>query len=92
MSEVADGQPSTSSGPTREAWADALELPCQVSVEVEIPRFTVSALLELHVDSVVDSGHRHGAHIPVRVNQQVVGWAEFDVAEDNLAVRLTEMI
>jgi flagellar motor switch/type III secretory pathway protein FliN len=92
MTEGSVNQVGTSSGLSREVWTDAFELPCQLSVEIEIPLFTVQTLLELGVDSIVDSGHRLGANLPVRANQQVIGWAEFDVAEDNLAVRLTEMI
>jgi flagellar motor switch/type III secretory pathway protein FliN len=30
--------------------------------------------------------------VPLRVNQLLIGWTEFEVVEDRLAVRITEQI
>jgi flagellar motor switch protein FliN/FliY len=76
----------------RELWPEALELPCQLCVVLEVPHFTIRDLLSLSVNSLVDSRRREGAHVPVRVNSIMVGWAEFDVIDGRLAVRLTEMV
>ena len=78
--------------PLREIWPEALELPCQLSVALDVPHFTIRDLLELSVNSLVDTGRREGAHVPVLVNEVMVGWAEFDVIEGRLAVRMTEMV
>jgi len=40
----------------------------------------------------VDTQRREGAHVPVRVNSVMVAWAEFDVIDGRLAVRMTEMV
>jgi len=40
----------------------------------------------------VDTRRREGAHVPVMVNTVMVGWAEFDVIDGRLAVRMTEMV
>ena len=78
--------------PVREIWPEALELPCRLSVALEVPHFTVRDLLSLDTNSLVDTGRREGAHVPVLVNGVMVGWAEFDVIEGRLAVRMTEML
>jgi flagellar motor switch protein FliN/FliY len=61
-------------------------------VGLEVPHFTIRDLLSLRPNSVVDSQRREGAHVPVLVNSVMVGWAEFDVIDDRLAVRMTEMV
>ena len=73
-------------------WADALELPCHLYVALKVPHFTIRDLLSLSADSVVDTQRPEGAHVPVLVNSVMVGWAEFDVIEERIAVRLTELI
>ena len=73
-------------------WPDALELPCHLYVDLRVPRFTIRDLLSLSVDSVVDTHRSEGAHVPVVVNGVMVGWAEFDVIDEQIAVRLTELI
>jgi flagellar motor switch protein FliN/FliY len=76
----------------REIWPEALELPCHLAVALEVPHFTVRDLLSLSVNSLVDTRRREGAHVPVMVNGVMVGWAEFDVIDARLAVRMTEMV
>ena len=78
--------------PPRELWPEALELPCQLTVSLEVPHFTIRDLLGLSTNAVVDTRRREGAHVPVKVNGVMVGWAEFDVIEGRLAVRMTEMV
>jgi flagellar motor switch protein FliN/FliY len=76
----------------QELWPEVLELPCQLCVALDVPHFTIRDLLSLRVNSVVDTQRGEGAHVPVLANGVMVGWAEFDVIEDRLAVRLTEML
>jgi flagellar motor switch protein FliN/FliY len=76
----------------RELWPEALELPCQLCVALEVPHFTIRDLLSLSVNSLVDTRRPEGAHVPVLVNTVMVGWAEFDVIDGRLAVRMTEMV
>jgi len=76
----------------REIWPEALELPCRLSVALEVPHFTIRDLLSLNINSLVDTRRREGAHVPVWVNTIMVAWAEFDVIDGRLAVRMTEML
>jgi flagellar motor switch protein FliN/FliY len=76
----------------REMWPEALELPCQLCVALEVPHFTIRDMLSLNVNSLVDTRRREGAHVPVLVNGVMVAWAEFDVIDGRLAVRMTEMV
>jgi flagellar motor switch/type III secretory pathway protein FliN len=54
--------------------------------------FTVADLLGLCLGSVVRSSQKQGSPAFVQVNGQIIGWGEFDVVEDALAIRLTEMV
>jgi len=74
------------------AWARLKGLVCQLSVEVRIPHFTVRNLLDLAPGSVLDTRYEEGSHLPVIVNGQIIAWGEFDVVDENLAVRLTELV
>jgi flagellar motor switch protein FliN len=74
-----------------ERWTDAEFLPCQISVEIEVPRFTVRNLFGLEINSIIDTHWGQGSDVPLKANAHVIGWAEFEVIEDRLAVRLTEL-
>ena len=92
---MGNGDPTRAVEPApspRELWAEVLDLPCCLRVNLEVPDFTIRDLLSLEVNSIVDTQRREGAHVPVHVNGVMVGWAEFDVIEDRLAVRFTEMV
>jgi len=78
--------------PSNDPWQAALDLPCRLSVELEVPRFTVGDLLALDLNSVMDTRRKDGSHVPVMVNGEMIGWAEFDVVDDRLAMRLTELV
>jgi flagellar motor switch/type III secretory pathway protein FliN len=72
-------------------WADAELLPCQLSAEIDVVRFTVRDLFRLEVDSVLDAGWVQSLDVPLKANSQLVGWVEFEVIGERLAVRLTEL-
>ena len=76
----------------RDIWPEAMELPCLLYVELRVPHFKIRDLLSLSLNSIVDTQRHEGAHVPVMVNEVMVGWAEFDVIDGRLAVRLTEMV
>ncbi len=65
-------------------------LPCTLSLEVPVVRFTVGDLLKLTKGSIVETACHHTSDVPLRVNQLLVGWTEFEVIGDRLAVRITE--
>ncbi|MGA2570206.1 MAG: FliM/FliN family flagellar motor C-terminal domain-containing protein [Terracidiphilus sp.] len=67
-------------------------LPCTLTVEVPAVHFTIADLLGLKEGAVVETNCHHTSDLPLRVNQLLIGWTEFEVAGDRLAVRITEQI
>jgi len=74
-----------------EIWEEAGWLPCLVSVDLAIQRFTVRDLLQLEPGSVLETTSLNAEDVPVLVNSQLIGWAEFEVIGEKLAVRLTDL-
>jgi flagellar motor switch protein FliN/FliY len=74
-----------------EKWSYVKGLTCRLSVEVPIPGLTVGKLLDLTPGLILDTQYDEGSHIPVLVNGEMIAWGEFDVVEESLAIRLTEL-
>jgi flagellar motor switch/type III secretory pathway protein FliN len=66
-------------------------LPCDVAVEIAVPEFTVKKLIELEIESIVRTNWTTTANLPLKVNGELIGWCEFEVLGNRLAVRLTEL-
>jgi len=81
------------SGPT-ESGHNPLEsmalLPCTLSLDVPVMRFTIGDLLKLSKGSIVETACHHTSDVPLRVNQLLIGWTEVEVVGDRLAVRITD--
>ena len=54
-------------------------------------KFTVGDLLNLTQGSIVETAYHQSSDLPLRVNGQLVGWTEFEVVGERLAVRLTDL-
>lgn len=67
-------------------------LPCTLTLEVPLVHFTIADLLALKEGSIVETACRHTSDVPLRVNQLLIAWSEFEVVGDRLAVRITEQI
>ncbi|MGA3047991.1 MAG: FliM/FliN family flagellar motor C-terminal domain-containing protein [Terracidiphilus sp.] len=67
-------------------------LPCTLSLEVPVVRFTIGDLLTLTTGSIVESSCHHTSDVPLRVNKLLIGWTEFEVIGDRLAVRITDQV
>jgi flagellar motor switch/type III secretory pathway protein FliN len=65
-------------------------LPCTLSLELPVVQFTIGDLLSLTKGSVVQTACHQTSDVPLRVNQLLIGWTEFEVVGDKLAVRITE--
>lgn len=65
-------------------------LPFTVSLEVPVVRFTIADLLTLTKGSIVETACHQTSDLPLRVNQVLIGWTEFEVVGDRLAVRITD--
>jgi flagellar motor switch/type III secretory pathway protein FliN len=84
-------QPSPAADSKPDPVADFGWLPCQLTLEIPIVKFTVGDLLRLNKNSVVETACPSTGDIPLRVNGLLIGWSEFEVVGDRLAVRITEL-
>jgi flagellar motor switch protein FliM len=74
-----------------ELWDEAGWLACLFSVDLPVKRFTVRDLLQLDAGTVLETKIADSADVPVVVNGKVIGWAEFEMSGQKLAVRMTEL-
>jgi len=72
-------------------WRPVLRLPCQLTVDVPVPRFRVSDFLALRPGSIVGTRWGVARDVPLRINGTLIGWGELEGAGNHLAVRLTEL-
>jgi len=79
------------SEPQEAQWRPALDLPCQLTVDLPLPSFKVADFLKLRNGSVIATGWRVTRDVPLRINGTLIGWGEFEGAGRRLAVRLTEL-
>lgn len=79
------------STPVADPWARVEPLPCQLTVEISVPSFTVSDLVHLARGRIITTRWTVGQDVPLRVNGELVAWSEFEVVQNRLAVRLTEL-
>ena len=66
-------------------------LKCVITLELPIVRFKVRDLLDLAVGTIVETPCKATSDVPVRVNGTLIGWTEFEVIGNRLAVRITEL-
>jgi len=66
-------------------------LPCTLALDLPVMNFTISDLLSLTKGSIVETAYHQSSDLPLRVNGQLVGWTEFEVVGERLAVRLTDL-
>ncbi len=66
-------------------------LPCTLALDIPVVKFTVGDLLSLAKGSIVETAYHQSSDLPLRVNGQLVGWTEFEVVGERLAVRLTDL-
>jgi len=64
---------------------------CQATAEIPVPKFTVGDLLNLCKGTVVQTSTAVASDVPIRVNKTLLGWGRFEVVNDRLALRITEL-
>lgn len=72
-------------------WSIAMRLPCRLALELSVPAFTVRDLLRLEQGAIIDTNWSQSTDIPLRANGCLIGWTEFEVVGERLAVRITEL-
>jgi flagellar motor switch/type III secretory pathway protein FliN len=89
----AEPEPPTGPAPKSEdnSWESVAGLPCHLSVALPVAGFKVRDLLELEIETVVDTHCNTSNPVPVWVNAARIGEAEFDVFGTRLAIRINEL-
>jgi flagellar motor switch protein FliN/FliY len=86
------GDPPQSEKLNEREFGDLLHwLPCSLALDIPVIKFTVGDLLHLAKGSIVETAYHQSSDLPLRVNGQLVGWTEFEVVGERLAVRLTDL-
>jgi flagellar motor switch protein FliN/FliY len=79
------------SDPLAEIWRRVEPLPCLLTIEISAPGFTVADLVHLERGRIIATRWTVGQDVPLRVNGELIAWSEFEVVQNRLAVRLTEL-
>ena len=67
-------------------------LPVEIDVAVPIPKFRVRNLLALKAGQLVDSEWGQAEDLPLATSGAQLAWAEFEVMDARLAVRVTRLV
>jgi flagellar motor switch protein FliN len=77
--------------PVADRWLRVEPLPCLLTIEISVPGFTVADLVHLERGRIIASRWTVGQDVPLRINGALIAWSEFEVVQNRLAVRLTEL-
>ncbi|MGA2001777.1 MAG: FliM/FliN family flagellar motor C-terminal domain-containing protein [Terriglobales bacterium] len=77
--------------PTADPWTRVEGLPCVLSIEIPVPDFTVADLVAMENGRLVDTRWVVGEDVPLRINGALIAWSEFEIVNNHVAVRLTEL-
>jgi flagellar motor switch/type III secretory pathway protein FliN len=72
-------------------WPAVSGLPTTVLVAVPVPAFRVRDLLALKAGSILSSTWRSEREVPLLADEVQFAWAEFEVTDDKLGVRVTRL-
>ena len=90
MTETASGMAKTEPVAS-DAWKRIEHLPCLLTIEIPIRSFRVVDLVQLARGRVLGTRLNAGEDLPLRINGELIAWAEFEAVRDCLAVRVTEL-
>ncbi len=74
------------------AWPILSRLAVTMTVEIPLSRFKVQDLLRLAVGQVFQSNSSDTEDVPLKVGHVQLGWTEFEVVEQKIALRLTRLV
>jgi len=77
--------------PLADRWLRVEPLPCVLTIEIPVPDFTVADLVQLAGGRIIATGWTVGQDVPLRINGELIAWSEFEVVQNRLAIRLTEL-
>jgi len=76
---------------TPDPWTRVEGLPCLLTVEIPVPGFRVTDLVHLAPGRIIATRWRVGLDVPLRINGELIAWSEFEIVQNRLAMRLTEL-
>jgi len=85
----ADGEEQPAAETGRDSRFD--RLPMQLDAVVRVRSLRVADLLSLTRGSIVETVHDHGQDVPLCCGDTLLVWGEFEMVEQNLAVRITRL-
>jgi len=91
MAAAAQAKPEIAVDPLAERWVRVEPLPCLLTIEIPVPGFTGGDLVRLQRGRIIATRWTVGQDVPLRVNGELIAWSEFEVVQNRLAVRLTEL-
>ena len=72
-------------------WARVEGLPCVLTIEIPVPDFKVSDLVQMAPGRIIATRWTVGLDVPLLINGELIAWSEFEIVQSRLAVRLTEL-
>lgn len=72
-------------------WEVLSRVPMLLTAGVAVPKFRVRDLLALKPGQMVESVAAISEEVPVKIGAVQLGWIEFEVVEQRMAVRLTRL-
>jgi flagellar motor switch protein FliN/FliY len=73
------------------AWPMISRMPAILTVSIPLNRFTVSDLLNLERGETIESVWPETEDVPLKAGTVQLCWGEFEVVEQNMALRLTRL-
>jgi flagellar motor switch protein FliN/FliY len=74
------------------AWPKLCRLELMLAVQIPLLRFKVQDLLRLAEGQVFESAFPETEDVPLRVGDVQLGWTEFEVVDQKIALRLTRLV
>jgi flagellar motor switch protein FliN/FliY len=84
-------QPAENAEDASELTGPLALLPVEVDVTVPVRNFRVRNLLTLEPGHVIESQWSNGDDLPLNAHDVQLAWTEFEVVENDLAVRITRL-
>jgi hypothetical protein len=66
-------------------------MPCTLSLEIPITGFTLADLVHLTAGRIVESAWNDARDVPLRVNNILVAWAQFEADGDRMCALITDL-
>jgi len=67
-------------------------LPCRLTLQVSLERFTVGELLRLRSGGLVATGWARSKEVPLYANGQRIGSCELEMVGDHIGARILELV